>query len=786
MNRKLIPAIAISLAIFPIKLPYEAGQRFVVVQGYSTAPTHVRKDLYAIDFSQGGCDAYGRFAVASAPGTVMLAQEAGYNGGYGTQVLIIDESRIVARYAHLIPGSVTVAAGDAVARGEPLGTIGNTGLVAGAACPTHPGTHLHFAMYGEAGDGSFVPFLPEPISQCVGITAGRWYLSDNELAITTVPGVVAILDRAAQVLLDIAGLQVGTDGVGSGAVLGASSTSVPSAGTGPTQSTSFVSPGGVSQSPSPAPQTSPLPLSENIHDEPTVSSSSSAPTVPIVNATFNSTTLAIDLSWQAATGTASSVYAIFSGSAAAPSSSLTIIATTTAKNFSYLAADSDFGSALQFAIALSPEILLPAGTSSLDFATLSTVALVPSISLPDWGAVIQPHDDVMSNASWYSDTWYNLGTGFYATVRSLTLEGFVSHSEYRATHLYLDEYIDAAYTRLNQTWTLSDNAPFTHGLRRVTIGGLDIPLQPNKYYRLRSYQEYQNRSLILAGTSATGTAMWNEFIGGTGLVEHTYPFYPYLSAIMIPRFPPLAPPVPIATMAATFDSLNSAITLSWPATTDPDTTSSLLAYQINIASSSGSGEPATLDPAAWQSVGNRLQTTTPVVFGNSYLIGLRAVDDLGNTSTPFITPWHFPAGYFPIPQQLDRSVIMPGGDAQSISVPAPITVSSIAFVVKSDPNSAWCCAVSVVKVRADASGTLGAVLATSNQAGTGHADPPRELTYTFTPKITLPAGTYWFQVGPDDTPQNAPTMAFGSASDTYPDGHWITAPDQDAYFRIQE
>src|ERR1700735_1193768 len=78
-----------------IKLPYESGQRFVVVQGYNTPPTHINKDLYAIDFSQDGCDAYGKLAVAAADGKVMLAQESGYNGGYGTQVLVVNASRVV-------------------------------------------------------------------------------------------------------------------------------------------------------------------------------------------------------------------------------------------------------------------------------------------------------------------------------------------------------------------------------------------------------------------------------------------------------------------------------------------------------------------------------------------------------------------------------------------------------------------------------------------------------------------------------------------------------------------
>lgn len=137
------------------KLPYAEGERFVVTTGYNTPPTHIKKDSYAIDLSQGGCDAYGKPAVAAFGGTAWVVQEAGYNGGYGTQLLILAAGKIVARYAHLIPGSIPVGQGDAVQQGTIVGEIGNTGLVAGNACQAHPGTHIHFAMDTENADGSF-------------------------------------------------------------------------------------------------------------------------------------------------------------------------------------------------------------------------------------------------------------------------------------------------------------------------------------------------------------------------------------------------------------------------------------------------------------------------------------------------------------------------------------------------------------------------------------------------------------------------------------------------------
>ncbi|MGB7957849.1 MAG: M23 family metallopeptidase [Minisyncoccia bacterium] len=178
----LFPGIA--FAAGTVKLPYAAGERFVVTTGYDTPPTHIKKDSYAIDFTQDGCDAYGKPAVASLSGTALVVEENGYNGGYGAQLLLLSGGSIVARYAHLIPGSIPFSAGDAIAQGTIIGEIGDTGLVMGTACGAHPGTHIHFAMDTENADGSFMAKDPEPISGYAGIAAGKWYVSDNVLGAT--------------------------------------------------------------------------------------------------------------------------------------------------------------------------------------------------------------------------------------------------------------------------------------------------------------------------------------------------------------------------------------------------------------------------------------------------------------------------------------------------------------------------------------------------------------------------------------------------------------------------
>lgn len=175
-----VPAArAYDAAVPGFKLPYPAGQSFVVVQGYHSPPTHIKKDGYALDLTQDGCDAYGKSTVAAAAGRVIFASETGYNGGYGTEVLVSSDGDLVARYAHMIPDSLAVAKGESVAQGETIGRIGDTGLVAGEACAAHPGTHLHFAVDRIMPDGTYAAYDAEPISGYSHIIAGSWYLSDN-------------------------------------------------------------------------------------------------------------------------------------------------------------------------------------------------------------------------------------------------------------------------------------------------------------------------------------------------------------------------------------------------------------------------------------------------------------------------------------------------------------------------------------------------------------------------------------------------------------------------------
>lgn len=82
--------------------------------------------------------ACGSMARASAPGTVIIARESGWNGGYGRYVVIDHPNDTQTLYAHL--GSVSVDTDWHVAQGQQVGTLGSSGLSTGC--------HIHFEIRG--------------------------------------------------------------------------------------------------------------------------------------------------------------------------------------------------------------------------------------------------------------------------------------------------------------------------------------------------------------------------------------------------------------------------------------------------------------------------------------------------------------------------------------------------------------------------------------------------------------------------------------------------------------
>lgn len=82
--------------------------------------------------------AIGTPIMASAPGTVILSRTGGYNGGYGTYVVISHANGTQTLYAHMSLNNVEV--GQSVSQGEVIGAIGMTGKTTGP--------HVHFEIRG--------------------------------------------------------------------------------------------------------------------------------------------------------------------------------------------------------------------------------------------------------------------------------------------------------------------------------------------------------------------------------------------------------------------------------------------------------------------------------------------------------------------------------------------------------------------------------------------------------------------------------------------------------------
>lgn len=155
-----------------LTLPFRSGEYWMVTQGYNTG-SHVDygfsygNDSLALDFSQSGCDAYGKDVTPILPGTVIRAEDKG--DGYGNSVIVESADGYETRYGHF--SEITVNVGDNVTEADTIGKVGNTGYAVGSACSEHPGTHLHIALYHDS-DRNVVE--PQPLSGTV-VSVGCWY-----------------------------------------------------------------------------------------------------------------------------------------------------------------------------------------------------------------------------------------------------------------------------------------------------------------------------------------------------------------------------------------------------------------------------------------------------------------------------------------------------------------------------------------------------------------------------------------------------------------------------------
>ncbi len=75
---------------------------------------------------------------AAAAGTVVVSRDGGWNGGYGTYVVLRHANGVQTLYSHMSRNDVGVGA--YVEQGQTIGAVGNTGL--------STGPHLHFEVRG--------------------------------------------------------------------------------------------------------------------------------------------------------------------------------------------------------------------------------------------------------------------------------------------------------------------------------------------------------------------------------------------------------------------------------------------------------------------------------------------------------------------------------------------------------------------------------------------------------------------------------------------------------------
>jgi murein DD-endopeptidase MepM/ murein hydrolase activator NlpD len=77
---------------------------------------------------------------AAADGTVIVARAGGWNGGYGSYVVISHPNGTQTLYGHM--NSVAISVGASVGSGQVIGYVGTTGK--------STGNHLHFEVRGAA------------------------------------------------------------------------------------------------------------------------------------------------------------------------------------------------------------------------------------------------------------------------------------------------------------------------------------------------------------------------------------------------------------------------------------------------------------------------------------------------------------------------------------------------------------------------------------------------------------------------------------------------------------
>ncbi len=244
--------------------------------------------------------------------------------------------------------------------------------------------------------------------------------------------------------------------------------------------------------------------------------------------------------------------------------------------------------------------------------------------------------------------------------------------------------------------------------------------------------------------------------------------------------PSSTPPFAPGDLTLQFDDLHSILNLSWLAATDPDSSDGVLTYEINYSTSTEAGFSA----STWQSVEKNLTGGVPAIFGNSYKVGMRAVDDFGNVSLLTERNWNFPSGFAPLPNQSDSSQHFgySNGAGQRFLVSSSTAISRVAMIMGN--GGAGSKTKVILGIYSDTGGAKGELIATSAFI---EEDWPQETVrskrghmFNFPQPVVLTGGSYYWLV--PMTIDYGLSSIYGSDSDTYPDGYWSGGPAADAYF----
>jgi len=238
-----------------------------------------------------------------------------------------------------------------------------------------------------------------------------------------------------------------------------------------------------------------------------------------------------------------------------------------------------------------------------------------------------------------------------------------------------------------------------------------------------------------------------------------------------------APTTP-GNFSVVLNSVNGKLDLSWTSSTDSDTRDSLIHYEVNFSTSS------VLSDSAWRSTTSLLSTSTIPVFPNTYKLGVRAVDDFSNASTPSTLTYNFPSGFVLTPSQLNHDDnIGPDGYGQQILMGSAATIGGVAFFL--EPNSSpFSSGQLYVEIHQDSSNSIGALIATSTAITFNQFDAQAESVFSFSPGVLLNASSsYWLALKKGPVVRNGAAV-FGTNSNSYSDGFWSSNSARDAYFRL--